>query len=317
MAGIVDRAKLEAARTTFETVTEQVFSQRADGPWSSFTKVFSAGSDRSLTLNMAGATPVFEEWTASKSFSGFRAYKKTVNLSKYHASMKMDRMDVEYDGTGIVGERIRNFVADSAYIWDRLVTDDAEGGLLSNPTGIDGVSLLNDSHPHGNGGTWDNKVTTALGYASLNTGLQFGRTLKDEKGEFLGIDYNTLMVGPDLERLALEITGADTRPIGISTAGEIVASGATLSESIMNVYRGRVNVIVNKRFDDGSHDTDWLLLDSRYPAMGLLRGSGPRPVMQDRPEDDMRFHHDQVAFSLEFDAKPFGYLPYGVYGKLS
>lgn len=311
---IADRSNLEAARTSFETLTDTVFKERPDGEWSMLTKVVpNEGGARTHEVVQHGALPIDEEWTAAKTFDGFRTYKKSVWLKKRHASMKLDRMDVEYDKSGVVGEAIKNFFGQTKYFYDRLIFD----SLLANPTGIDGVSLLNDSHPHGpSSGTWDNKVADALSFASMNSGIQAMRTLRDEKGEYLNVEPQILLVGPDLERTALEITGADSRPIGIDTTGSIVTSGATLSESITNVYKGRLTVVVSKRFA-ASNSTDWLLVDPKFPPMGLFEGRRPTPVIQDRAEDEARYVLDEYRYSVEFDVSAFGLNPWGLYGKLS
>ena len=80
---------------------------------------------------------------------------------------------------------------------------------------IDGVSILNDTHPYGPGGaTWDNKVTTAFSPAALNAGVVAMTSLKTEAGMPYGMRPDTLMVEPTNERDAKDAIGV-MRPIPV------------------------------------------------------------------------------------------------------
>jgi hypothetical protein len=331
MASPAGIANIAAARTTYETLMPSVFAQRPPGVWSQFTALFNSQDGIGLEIDEAAARPVIQEWTGMRVWSGFRVQKKYVGLKTYQAGFKLPRKDVQYDKTGIFGKQISAHLSDTAYMPDKLVFE----SLLSNPTGIDGVSLLNDSHPNGvSGGTWDNKVTTALSYASVNTGIAAMKSLRDENGEYLGIVPDLLIVGTANERTALEITGSDGRPVPIDTAGALDATTkVNAAATVSNVYKGRLTVIVSPRFEDGTNTASWLLADSRFPFMGWLQGgggpsggdasgarvsSGP-PVMTtiiDQPNMDIPAQEDMFAYGVAFDARPFGLSPYGLYGRL-
>jgi len=219
--------------------------------------------------------------------------------------------------------------ADIAYAPDRLVFT----SLLSNPTCIDGGSLLSTTHSFGNaGGTWSNKVTTALSFSTVNTGIAAMKSLLDEQGEYFDLVPKILLVGTANERTALEIAGigADTRPVGIKTDGTLDATSNIQSgTSIGNVYKGRLTVIVSPRFEDGTNTASWFLIDPRYPAMGWLNGggtpndgemSGKGPSVTttiiDQPNQDIPANEDNFAYGVQFDGRAFGLAPYGIYGRV-
>lgn len=330
MASPAGIANIEAARTTFETVSQSVFAQRPPGVWSMFTARFNSQDGIGLEIDEGTALPVIQEWTGMRVWSGWRVQKKYVRLKTYQAGFKLPRKDVQYDKTGIFGRKIAQFLGDTPYMPDKLVLE----SLLSNPTGIDGVSLLNDTHPFAvSGGTWDNKVTSALSFAAVNTGVAAMQSLRDEQGEYLGLDPDLLIVGTANRRTALEIADADSRPIPIDTAGAFDAtSKVNAAGALPNIYKGKFTVIVSPRFEDGTNTASWFLADSRFPFMGWLQGGGaggggeatgaPQggpPVTTtiiDQPNNDIPANEDNFAYGVHFDGRAFGFAPYGIYGRV-
>lgn len=330
MADPAGIANIAAARTTYETLAESAFSQRPAGNWDRFTAKFNSQDGIGLEIDEATALPVIQEWTGMRVWGGFRVQKRYITLTTWQSSFKLPRKTVQYDKTGLVGKKIAQLFGDYAYAPDKLVFE----SLLSNPTGIDGVSLLNDTHPFGaSGGTWDNKVTTALSFSAVNTGVAAMKSLRDEQGEYLGINPDLLIVGTANERTALEIAGAENRPVPIDTAGAFDATSKVNAAGMLpNIYQGRFTVIVSPRFEDGTNTASWFLADSRFPFMGWLQGgaatggeatgsrvtSGP-PVMQtiiDQPNQEIPAVEDSCAYGISFDARAFGLSPYGVYGRV-
>lgn len=307
---VAGEANVRNARTTFETLVDGALQQqREQGIWQAFARRYNGGDSIAYQINMPGATPNYEEWVGEKPFGGFRKLSKTIGFKKYHKSLDLPRESVVYDKTGTTAAAMREFVSNVAYVWDKLVFD----SLKANPVGIDGVSLLNDTHPFGaSGGTWDNKVTTALSFDAINTGRAFMRSLTDEFGEPLGIEPRVLLVHPDQERTALEIAQADARPVSVGTAGAI-NSGGIGATGLTNVYRGTIDVVVSARWTSG----DWLLVDPRYSPIGLVVWRDPETVIADDMEGETRMKRDLFLYSVEADAAASGLQPYGVYGKIT
>lgn len=307
---IAGESNLQAARTTFETLMDSALSRlRQGGLESLFAARYDGGGSAALEIDMPGAVPAFEQWTDEAHFNGLREHKVSIPFAKYKAGVKLKRQQVVYDQAGTVGHALANLTSDVAYLWEKLVIEK----LAANPTGIDGVSLLNDSHSFAaDGGTWDNKVTTALSFDAFDSARAAMRALKDEFSEPLGIEPDTLLVHPDEERVALEIAQADNRPISVGTAGAIntVGIGAT---GVTNVYRGSVNVVVSPRWTSG----DWLLLDSRYKPIALAVWRDPEAVISDDMAGESRQRRDDFLYAVEADVNTAGLQPYGVYGKIT
>lgn len=306
---IAGESSLQAARTTFETLLDSALTRlRQGGLESIFSRRFEGGASAAIELDMPGAVPAFEAWDDEKSFGGFREHTVTIPLKRWEASVKLKRAQVVYDQAGTVAQALKQLTGDVGYLWEKLVLD----ALDDNPTGIDGVSLLNNSHPFASGGgTWDNLTTDALSFDAFDAGRAAMRGLLDEYGEPLGIEPDILIVHPDEERTAREICQADERPIAVGTAGAINSAGIGAT-GVTNVYRGACNVVVSPRMTSGS----WRILDSRYAPIALGVWRDPEAVVTDDMSAESRQRRDDFLYSVEADANTAGLYPHGLYGKL-
>lgn len=307
---IAGLANIQDARTTFEVLVDGALSQQSDtGAWQSFARRYTGGDALAYQVIMNGSQPAYERWAGEKAFSGHRKLTKTITFDKYHKSQALSRETVVYDKTGATAQALSDFVSDAGYIWDKLVFDK----LKTNPTGIDGVTIVNDSHPYGaSGGTWDNKTTDALSFASYKAARAAMLALTKENGEPMSLNPRVLLVHPDEEQVALEIAQATDRPVAVGTAGAINAAGIGGS-AITNVFRGTIDVVVSPRWRSG----DWLLCDPRFAPIGLVVWRDPEAVIADDMEGDERMKRDQFLYSIEADANCDGLQPYGVYGKIT
>jgi hypothetical protein len=117
----------------------------------------------------------------------------------------------------------------------------------------DGVAFISDSHVSKSGkntAALDNKVTSTLDGDALNTGMVTMGQFTDDMGNQGSYFGDTLMVGLELAKTALELANSDNKP---STAN-----------NDYNVYQGTFRVIVwNKlRKQSGKTNAPWFWLDS-------------------------------------------------------
>lgn len=310
-------AKLDAARTRFETVAADLFAgDMSDETYTLITEMYDEPNEDAITLLDAGPVGWMRKWLGDKQFGAYRLYDKKVRAEPYEKSIEIRRTDIVRDRVGVISKRIDRFVESQRgvfnhYAWEKF---------LSNPVGIDGTNLLSDAHPFGpNGGTWDNKTTDALTYNSYNTAKVVMRSLRNEKGQLMGIRPTHLFVGPALERTALEITGA-MRPVVYTTAGAEATSGnANAAVAIPNVYQGDVTVVVVEEFEDGIHDTNWFLMDLSKGVRPLAchRARNLEAISQTAMDDEQRFLRDVFRFSIEAEFGFDGAYPHVVYGNIS
>jgi phage major head subunit gpT-like protein len=304
-----------AANTEFEAMANDIFNRKTDSVWTQLAKVVPCPGQY-LELDAIGPSPAVAKMLGSRPFSSLRAYAKPTPVVEYSADgLELPRIVVEGDKSGIVRSRLADYLASVADFFEKPVID----LLLSNPVGIDGVSLLNDSHPYGAAsGTWDNKTTDALTQTSLEAGIVAMRGLRFENGEPAGFFPTHLVVGPALEREALDLTGAD-RMIPVSNAGAPDAAASVVAAvTLRNWVGGRLQVFVVDRFANGTNDNDWYLMDLSKPNVRPLavgQQLAPSGVVVDSPTSDAMVQRAAYQYYVSATAAITGYAPQCIYGK--
>jgi len=315
MPAITNQLGQVGANTEFSNIANDIFSRRPDGGWTMFARVVPV-SGQYLELDAIGPSPAVQKMLGSRPFSSLRAYAKPTPVVEYTAEgLELPRTVVELDKSGLVTARLSDYLASVASFFEKPVIDT----LLSNPTGIDGVSLLNATHPYGNAGaTWDNKPTASLSQTALEAGVVAMRSLLFENGEPAGFVPTTLVVGPANEREALDLIG-DSRLVAYNTSGAPDAVSSVVAVgSLRNWIGGRLQVVVVDRFANGTNDADWYLMDLSKPNVKPLavgEGIAPRGVVNDSPTSESMVNRGAYQYYVDAAAAITGYAPQCIYGK--
>lgn len=175
-------------------------------------------------------------------------WAKAISISK--EMWDDDRFGVMRRGTqALAKSKMRTKDSIGADIFNYSFT--SGGGGKASFTAGDSVALFSTAHTRTDGGANISNYTTAdLNESSLETGLITMRATVDDKGQLVGIDPDTLLIPPALEkeaRILLDSTGR------VGTANNDV-----------NPYKGRLKIVVWDRLGSaaGGSDTAWFLLDS-------------------------------------------------------
>lgn len=315
MAGAIGQV---AANTEFLAIGNEIFNKRPGGAWSMLAKTVSI-SGQSLELDAIGPSPAVRKMLGSRVFNGLRAYAKSTPAVEYSASgLELKRVLVENDKSGIVRGRLADYLGGvGADFFEKPVID----LLLSNPLGIDQTALFSATHPYGaDGGTWDNITSGGLDQTELEGGIVAMRGLRFENGEPAGFFPTHLVVGPALEREALDLTGAD-RMMPVSNAGAPDATSSVVAAvTIKNWIGGRIDVMVVDRFADGTHDSDWLIADLSKPNIRPIVVGEAIPaqaVVVDNPQSTVMVERACYQYYVGGNAAISGYAPQCVYGKMT
>lgn len=259
--------------------------------------------------------PRFREWVGSKQVADVRALMQTVLLKTYEKTVGFSRKEVVYDPSGAVGAGIDNWVANAAQAG---FDDIAIASLIANTQlGYDGVSLLNASHPF-SFSTGNNITTTALSFESYRAARAAMALFADELGTPLGVTPKTLLVGPQLERIAKEIAGP-LRPTNVSSAGLYDQAASVVGMATLeNVFQGDITVIVSSWITG----TQWFLMDTTKAGLRPYIRTVARefePIFIDGAEMSAsdRFFKDKYYFSIEGDSSFAPGLWQLIYGKVT
>lgn len=191
----------------------------------------------------------------------------TVEYQKIHPGLERTYIHEEF-ASGFMVER--KFVDDEMYdVIEKLPKDLARAGrykvemdaasmfndaLVASPTAkiYDGQPLFSNAHPlieaenEGLAATCSNLVAGKLSADTLKAAILLGRKQLDEAGKLMVMNFDTLVVPPALEWLAMELTKTTGKP------------GTDLND--INVLKGSLNIIV---WDYLTNDEACFIMDSK------------------------------------------------------
>lgn len=216
-----------------------------------YEKDSSASGLSKLTLTPENASIAFEDET--------QGYDTTYTHQQFAKATSVSRVMWQDDLFNIMRRKPANLARSAVYTKDQSGADvfnygftSGGGGLATFTSGGDGKALFATDHPRTDGGTALSNYTTAdFAEDSLETALVAMRATVDDKGELIGINPDTLIVPPALEKEARILLDSQLRT---GTANNDV-----------NPYQGRLRLIVWDRLGStGStgSDTAWFLVDT-------------------------------------------------------
>lgn len=294
--GITGQSNLDAANTDYLDAYSQYFAD----PAAASTMVADAvliqpTSTLNVSIPIVNAFPLIRQWLGEKEFKNLRAYRQTIPVATWEASIALPRLQVDGDATGATTGSLNGFLASAA---DSYEYQFATLFRANTWTGYDAVSLLNASHPNTNS-TGNNLTTNPLSYSSYQAAKQALRAFTDENGRPFNKKLDLrLLVGPNNERVALDIVGRD-RPISVKSDGTYDQTSAVGATVIPNAYASDAAVIVSPYLT-----TQWLLFNVAYVGVRpfyLAEKRALEPQMQTAWDSDARFLEDEYRYSLEGD----------------
>lgn len=202
---------------------------------------------QSETYAWLGATPSMREWKDERMPKALSEFGFSVENLKYEASIAVSKDALDDDQYGQIRIRVQQLAETARDFYRTKAFDTLIGGTAV--ACYDGQYFFDTDHSEGSSGTQSNDGTMALTSENLTATRADMMRFKDDKGNAMGIVGDTLVVPPELEATALEIVGADT-------IQRYVASG-TDKRPMLNVHKGRFNVIVTERITD---EDSWFLV---------------------------------------------------------
>ena len=142
-------------------------------------------------------------------------------------------------------------------------------GFVGGSTGADGGQLFESTHNLINSvGTGDNADTQALDAAALDTVYQLADKIVNEANIFVPVDFDCLVVPPELRQTAEELAKSDYTPED--------------SNNSVNVYKNRIKTIVVNPYLSSA--TAWFLVSSQSEAKGKMFWRVKPQFIQDRDQ---------------------------------
>jgi phage major head subunit gpT-like protein len=315
-SGIAGSNAQEALNTAFLAVGEEMFSKRGDSTYGLISMSVPAVGMH-FELDALGATGIVRELVGSRRFANLRAYSRRVKVKTYAAdALEIPILNIETDKSGLLAAKLAAYAQSASNFFEKPVIDE----FLSNPVGIDGVALIGTTHPYANGGgTWSNDAAAALTPDSFNTAIKNMTSLFLENGEPAGFFPTHLYCGPALRKMAFDLCESDTRPMPLAATGLEAYASAVAATNLPNWMKGKIQVVIEPRFANGTNDTGWVLMDLSRPGcrpMAVGEARAPGSVIVDDPGSEPRLHRASNAYYVEGAMGVAGFMPHCIHGSL-
>lgn len=225
--------------------------------------------------------PAMREFADERRASGLRSHSVQIEDKVFESTIAVDRKALEDDQLDLIRLRIRDLANRVVHHRHQLVVEMLTDGL--NQIGYDGVSLLSPSHPEGSS-AGSNVGVDALSSSALKDACSMMISRRDNEGIPIGVLPDTLLVGPELMWNAIEL---------------VDSNGTASSAGIINVFNGRLKVVVSPFITDGK----WFLLDTKRPMRGvILQQRSDVPVeftaLESSKGSDSAFFNDRFYYGV-------------------
>jgi hypothetical protein len=158
-----------------------------------------------------------------------------------------------------------------------------DGDTYTWTLSADGVAFVSDSHTSKSGKNTsylDNKTTNTLDGGNLDTGIVAMSNFTDDNGNDGSYFGDTLLVGMDNAKVALELANSDKKP--------------TVANNEYNVYQGMFEVIVWKKLkkQSGKTNAPWHWIDSTAMKENLYF------LFRIRPETQSHSNFETLSWAI-------------------
>jgi len=312
-------SSLSAANATYNIKYQEHFAGDLPGIYPAYCEVIPS-KDKTMSYHFMGAKGVFRKWVGSRVEQYSRAYNHTSTFEKWEVTQPVQRVDMAYDTTGMVGRYFQKFMASSAYVYDNK----AFASLVSNsgygPTCYDGQYVLSTAHPHASGGgTNSNASTNGFSRANYESARLAMATWTLENGENAEVVPTAIICGEYNRAKVFDVFNVSNRTVAVDATGAEASTAAIGVTNMQNIYEGELKVIIDKRLTGSTYQYYWYLVDETQldRAIVLQENRKPEPIILDKMTDPARVNRDVFIYSLEADFGFTGGAWWQIYGNVA
>lgn len=207
-----------------------------------------------------GTVPPMREFVDERRPSGLASYAVSIEDKVFESTIAVDRRAVEDDQLDLIRLRVRDLASRVAMHRQQIVVEALAAGFSAGC--YDGQPLFANAHPV-SGGAVSNRTSDALSANALADACAAMMAFPDDQGTPLGIQPDTLVVGPKLMWAAIELVES---PVVVYKGNAAHQAGST---PYKNAFQGRLRLVVTP-FLSGDRDDYWFLLDTSRPIKSLI-----------------------------------------------
>jgi len=231
-----------------------------------------------------GAVPAIREFVDERLPLGLLENNYTIRNKTWESSIAIERAAIEDDKYGQIKLRVQSLAREAKRHMDQLVFTLLKNGFAS--TCYDGQYFFDTDHVSGESGTQSNKGTSALDAAALQAAITAMMKFKDDKGKFLGIVPDLLVVPPDLQWTAMELLESTYWPQSATNTLKVAS----------NVLKGKLDLLVSPYLTDTN---DWFVLSTKGIVKPvILQSRTPVEFAALESDSESGFMRDQYIYGV-------------------
>lgn len=252
----IPRLLLAGMKTEFM----RVYAEEIVPEWGRVATVIKSTKNQE-TYPWLGAVGRMHEWKDERIPEALLEHHFTVTNRDWEGSISVDRNAIDDEQYGQVKIRVGQLAQEAKRFIGELIFELLGQGNLSLSTSTnflgsnincyDGNPFFSAAHSEGASGTQTNIGRVAFSFANLQTAITAMKGIKDDKGKFVNVIPDLLVVNQSDEFLAREILN--------STFFPTVTTQAAPSKLAVNVLKGIVDLYVSPYLTSGT----WILLDTK------------------------------------------------------
>lgn len=230
-----------------------------------------------------GAVPAVREFKDERMPLGMLEHNYSIRNKTWESSIAVERAAIEDDKYGQIKLRITSLAHEVRRHVDGLVFALLRDGF--NTKCYDGHYFFDTDHADGGSESQSNKGTSSLDASALQNAITAMMKYKDDRGGYLGVIPDLLVVPPDLQWTAMELLESAYWPD--SQANHKVAN---------NVLKGRLDLLVSPYLTDTG---DWFVLSTRGIVKPIiLQTRTPVEFAALEADSESGFMRDQYVYGM-------------------
>jgi len=228
-----------------------------------------------------GAFPGLKEWIGERAVKDLTLDGFVIKNRDFEATVAVGRNDIEDDVIGVYAPLFSQLGMNAKQHPDELIFSLLAQGFTTKC--FDNKFFFDTTHANGTHPDWSNKYVDALTPANFETMRSNMMSLVNEEGRPMRVRPSHIIVPPQLEKAALDISRADL------TTG-----------SVSNVWKNAVDVIVAPELS--AHPTYWFLADLKRPIKPFILQMRKEAefVALDKPNEENVFMRKEYIYGVDY-----------------
>ena len=252
------------------------------GDYERLTTIVGSESDEE-TYPWLGAVPNMREFKDERMPLGLLEHSYSIRNKTWESSIAVERSAIEDDKYGQIKLRVTSLAREAKRHMDELIFSLLGNGFAGMC--YDGQNFFDTDHTSGESGTQSNKGTASLSADALQTAITTMMKYKDDRGKFLGVVPDLLVVPPDLQWTAMELLESTYWP-----------EASANEKNANNVLKGKLDLLVSPYLTDTS---DWFVFCTKGVIKPvILQSRMPIEFAALEADSESGFMRDQYIYGV-------------------